>query len=147
MRANAPVAKDRSGHDTSPSSDEGEDMLARTSLDLSKHPMPPLDGLTKTIAQFVHLQRLDVSSMAASEEAGNPHGLASLAWLGKATRKKRGGEGEDLAAFGDKLSWLKMTENEGLGLHGGAEVWTGIERLTNLTGEHWLRGQDEQETG
>lgn len=112
--------------------DDDDNVLARTSLDLSNHPIPPLEALAKTIAQFTKLQKLDLSSMKASPN--NPTGLSSLQWLGRATRKGKE-KAADEGSFGDSLTWFKMTDNPALGEQSGADAWAGIENLAFLAGE------------
>jgi hypothetical protein len=118
--------------EASSSDDDEDDILARTSLDLSNHPMPPLEALAKTIAKFSRLQKLDLSSMKSS--SSNPKGLSSLQWLGRATRKGKE-KATDEEIFGNSLTWLKMTDNPALGEQTGDDAWAGIENLASLAGE------------
>lgn len=122
------IAQDAIQEETS--SSEEESVLTRTKLDLSNHPLPPFEKLSKTLAHFSQLQKLDISGMKASEE--NPHGLTSLQWLGRATRKGKGKAAEG-TVFGDKLTWLKMSDNPFFGQQGRSEIWDGIEFLTSLS--------------
>ena len=116
---------------SSSSDEEEEDIFSRTSLDLSKNPMPDVQGLTKTLSQFKQLQKLDISGMATSQT--NQRGLSSLEWLGEAVLKSKKADGG--ISFGERLTWLKMTDNPTLGNEAGAKAWSGIERLVKLTGE------------
>lgn len=106
--------------------EEEEDVRQRTSLSLANNPLPRLDALIETLAQFKNLHRLDLSSIQPSEH--NLDGLASLFWLIKSARKS-GSEG-----FKKKLTWLNVSGNPALGKT-GAEAWAGLETLEQLFGE------------
>lgn len=105
--------------------DSGE-ILQRTSLSLAGHPLPPIDSVTRTLAQFVHLRRLDLSNI--QDEGGA--GLHDVQWLAKAasiSRKRSKKDGSTPLA--KRLSWLNISGNEALGNDGAME---GLEQLVAI---------------
>lgn len=119
--------------------EEVEGVTQRTKLDLASHPLPSKEGLAKALCQLKSLQKLDVSEMKPSPESGNPYGLDSLTWLGKAAVKRVGKESEGGNQFGDRLTWLKFSGNPSLGERAGRGAWDGLEHLSSLTGKHTSR--------
>lgn len=112
----------------------GDDLLQRTALSLAAHPLPAIKMLSRTLARFTQLARLDLSDMQPSPDA--PRGLVDLEWLAAATgaaqAKRRAPDEEH---FGRRLTWLSVANNEGLG---GEGALNGIETLRNLYGG-WSR--------
>lgn len=102
---------------------DSSEILQRTSLSLAGHPLPPIDSVTRTLAQFVHLRRLDLSNI---QDVGGA-GLHDVQWLAKAasiSRKRSKKDGSTPLA--KRLSWLNVSGNEALGHDGAME---GLEQL------------------
>lgn len=116
--------------------EEQVDVLQRSKLDLSGHPLPPLQQLAATLSQFRNIKQLHLSMMKPSVEAGNPEGLTSLAWLGKAVQKSareaKKQKSSDRSFFGHSLTMLKLNGNSSLGNSDNDELWDGLQHLHNL---------------
>lgn len=94
-------------------SDEVSDVLARTSLSLAGHALPPPSAVAQTLARFMQLRRLDVSDMQASEDA--PAGLTDLHWLAKAERLSKKKARDGALPLSQRLTWLSVAGNAELG--------------------------------
>ncbi|WFD36269.1 hypothetical protein MCUN1_003147 [Malassezia cuniculi] len=110
------------------------DILQRTSLSFSGHPMPPVSAVAKTLAEFVHLRRLDLSNISTEDGQG----LVSLDWLAKAasiSRKKSKKDGQTPLA--ERLSWINLSGND----LGHQDALNGLEQmiaLNVLTASHCM---------
>lgn len=105
---------------------DNSEILQRTSLSLAGHTLPAIDSVTRTLAQFVHLRRLDLSNI--QDEGGA--GLRDVQWLAKAasiSRKRSKKDGSTPLA--KRLSWLNISGNEALGNDGALE---GLEQLVAI---------------
>lgn len=120
-----------------PSANGDGDILQRTSLSLAGHPLPPPEAVSKTLARFTELRRLDVSNIKASDDSA--HGITDLRWLSKAVALSRSKSRKASGAtpLGERLTWLKLADNESLGTHD--DVWDVLAQLSALHGVCFAR--------
>lgn len=111
-------------------SDEVSDVLARTSLSLAGHALPPPSAVAQTLARFMQLRRLDVSNMQASDDA--PSGLTDLHWLAKAERLSKKQARDGAVPLSQRLTWLNVANNAALGSRD--DDLDGIELMAALNG-------------
>ncbi|WFD22870.1 hypothetical protein MEQU1_001547 [Malassezia equina] len=129
-RARKEQKPDESNSETS---EEVSDVLARTSLSLAGHALPPPSAVAQTLARFMQLRRLDVSDMQASEDA--PAGLTDLHWLAKAERLSKKKAWDGALPLSQRLTWLSVAGNAELGARD--DDLNGLELMEAL---HALRG-------
>ncbi|MCO5589903.1 hypothetical protein L7F22_043872 [Adiantum nelumboides] len=113
--------------------EEDDEVTERARLDISANPLPPVEGLIEALSQLNNLQRLDMSDMKASEENGNPNGLETLQWMGRAVAKSKSRNKTSSSAFGQQLTWLKFSGNPSLGKYAGNDAWEGLDQFSKLT--------------
>lgn len=125
-------AKRENEEDTAPAEDGASEVLARTSLSLAGHALPPLQDVVKTLVKFTKLRRLDLSNMEVSDD--QPDGLSDLRWLALVARKSKKRAAADSTPFGERLTWLNVSGNPALG--STEDGFTGLEVLTALHGTY-----------